>query len=212
MDQTQTISTTYEGQDTPEWQIALDYQDGSSVGSHDTLVVLDLESGKITLGTRPCRGWYDAGYTPRRWYGVEQTWEVPPPTDAEALDAALRDHTSPLRQALERVYRGGDVYIDARSNLDATLDDDAQDAKYEIVGIIQGLPETTWDVWDASEWLHSSHTDEQIAKDLGITAVTTDDEIQRILADLQSTADDDRVVFWGSLLDVLQEVRDALEG
>jgi hypothetical protein len=96
------------------------------------------------------------------------------------------------------------------SDLRGVLDDDAQDAEYELARLLEALPDTDWSAWEASEWLRGDATDDQAAGEVGITADTTDEDLRALLPDLEYVAARDHIMLYGSLLEALQEIRDAL--
>jgi hypothetical protein len=119
--------------------------------------------------------------------------------DEDALCDYL--HGTEAIALLQRVFDGGSIEWDG-SNHVGSLDDDAQAAWGELIANIANLPNSDLTVWSVEDWLGNLSADE-----LGITADTTDDEIDEIRSKLEGDADDQDIILDGDLGDYLKNIR-----
>jgi hypothetical protein len=134
------------------------------------------------------------------WTGSEGDAVSPDPEKMEALALKL----APLAA---RVAAGRTIGWDG-SNMRGTLDEDAAQAEDEIELIFDALEADDWQsddltVWDAEEWI-------QLAVSEGLTAETTDEEIEAIAEADAEQAKKDGVLLQGSTFEARRERRDEM--
>jgi len=149
------------------------------------------------------------------WYGITQEMDdnATPADELNGItrstytrqhyneDAARSYLDDPDTVALvQRILAGGQVYWDG-SNHKGGLNDDAQAAWDELISGLESLPESDWSVWTVDDWTYDWAA--QI-----VTAEASNAEIERMAAELRSTAQSDHVILAGDLADYLYARRE----
>lgn len=124
--------------------------------------------------------------------------------DRDALQE-IAERVAPWAKA---VAAGHETYWDGYNMVGRLTTDEAREADERLRTLFDeggGLVWTSSDVsvWSPSEWLGDYASE-------GITADTTDDELEAIAEDDARIAADERVVLRGSTIDVRREARDAM--
>lgn len=143
------------------------------------------------------------------WHGLVRRYRVPATLSREGCEN-LAETLQPL---LQRVVDGFEEVWNG-SNHVGRLTQDASHAEYEIESVIDRLNQTDGDhvqVWDAAEWLAGQGSGEEAARDLGVTADSTDEEIAALAQRLEEEADLDGVVLYGDLAREIRDIRDAMK-
>lgn len=131
----------------------------------------------------------------------------------DAANALLDD----LAELADRVCDGYESVWDGHNHV-AKLDEDAQEAEEEIERLCDAQQDAQEDlvVWDAWEWYEASESGKteverraSMAEEFGITAETTDADLDRIEAAESKRASDDGVDLVDNLYGYLSDVRDA---
>jgi hypothetical protein len=138
------------------------------------------------------------------YYGRDQRWGIPPLKAKSANN--LLESIAPIAQ---RVLAGYDTRWDG-NNMVGDFNEDAQDALNEIAAICEETCDPSLNdgeviqVYDADDWFQYCQDDELI-KQYGITAKTTDDE----LVDIEKKIREEEIDKYD--LDELNDVDDFLE-
>lgn len=139
------------------------------------------------------------------WHGHAQRWSIPA-LKGDAANALLEE-IEPLAQ---RVVDGYSARWDG-SNSVADFDEDAEAAREEIAALCERAEEDATrgdagavNVWEASEWLGGIGDRALQAGTYGITATTTDDELDAIETRVEEEAE-------GEGVDALTGLRKHLE-
>lgn len=131
-------------------------------------------------------------------------------TQAKVLD--LRPSESSARAYLEndavalvqRVLDGGEVEWNG-NNMVGSLDDDAQAAWETLINDLNDLPANEMALWSCEDWFAQSTPAE-----LGITAETTDEEIETIADGLRTEANGEQAILSDNVPSYLKGLRDEL--
>lgn len=124
------------------------------------------------------------------WHGHRQRWGIPVLT-ADSANKLLK-RIAPLAEA---VCEGYERVWDGRNHV-AEFTEEAQEA----IDAIREICERAWDhgdtvnVWEAADWLGGIGSDDTQRRVLGITAETTDDELDAIVQKLEEEAEDENVM------------------
>ena len=183
-------------------------------GDNDQWEYLEIvlrDDGTITL-EKEWRHQSDNGTSPKRWHGAELAWTIATAqggsvaVDLDRLRADLTD--SPLRRSLDTIAAGFSVDWDG-SNYSGTLTD-AASAEVESLDAGEYAGEWTTDdtVCSAHEFLtgHGNDSLAGVARDAGITAATTDAELDALALSLDPVGN---VILTTSLREELDAVREA---
>jgi hypothetical protein len=143
-------------------------------------VLLDLSDHTVDVDT------YSPGQgtSSRIWHGEVCTIGLPDCADGDDVTATLR--RDDVQALIARVFEGSDVERDNSYNWVGSLTADAESALDELSSILSNVD--TVDCWLAGDWLAQTSD-----KELGITADTTDEEIEAIAADLEIAAKSDSI-------------------
>jgi hypothetical protein len=205
------MNATTTADDADESTIAIEYVDSETALYHrypretspqDCYVELDAETGALSASYNPEIG----GAVPaREYHGHVQSWKIPALRASTAN--ALLDELAPL---CERVCAG---YRSAwnGSNHVAKFDADAADAIEEISALIEGRSfdeRECVQVWDAGDWYGATGSRDQQRKVLGITAATTDAELEALATRESERASSDGVDEIEGLDRYLERLRD----
>lgn len=160
----------------------------SGLTPYDLAVVKLYQSGALRLVLDTC---YGGGGTPaEEFYGVVRTWTLMR-GPAELDVAALRADLAPggrLHQLMDRVSAGLAAEYDQRGNWRGTLTDDAAEAETELDRHFEDADYGSGrEVWDADEWIGATDIE-------GLSADTTDEELEALVEDIEAEAEDDAVV------------------
>ena len=171
----------------------------------DVHVCLDAETGRLWAAAS---GEIGSGVPVRVYHGHVQRWRIPALKGHTAT--ALLEEIEPLAQ---RVCDGYESRWDG-SNHVADFDDDAQAAIEEIQALCEAAEadkseHTTVNVWDAADWLGGIGSRAVQAATLGITAVTTDDELAAIETRVEGEANGEGVDELSNLRRYLEQLRAA---
>ncbi len=154
------------------------------------------QNGVVRAGTQESIG----NSMPMSWFhGTDIAWGVSGCVQGKALKAFLESDEA--IKLLERVYNGHETEWDGH-NWVGKLDEDAEEAQAEFETLLDELP--TVSVLGAGEYLYDAK------REIGITANTTDEELQEMADTLESDAEADDILLEGTL-DCLQEWRDHLK-
>jgi hypothetical protein len=142
------------------------------------------------------------------WHGVTRRYSVQPYISRDGL-AELAEAASPL---LQRIADGYSSRWDG-SNFKGRLTDDATEAEEELEALCERISEESRvDIHDAGEWLYGSGSSaETVAESVGVTARSTDAEIEEIATGLIGSAETDGVGLDGDVAALLRHLRDTLE-
>lgn len=178
-------------------KVTIDEVSGSDLHHHyqnqtrpqDVFVELDCEHGTLTCSTNPEIG---NAVPVKVWHGHTRRWGIP------ALKAHIaNDLLEAIRPFAERVCEGYESVWDGHNHV-AEFTEDAEEAMGEIQDLCDQNQEdgnNTILVWEAAEWFALSGGDYAIARELKITAATTDEDLERIAAkekeDAESTMECD---------------------
>lgn len=138
-------------------------------------IELDLESGELTADYNPEIG----NAVPMRvFHGIVRWWSIPCLVSTEAN--GLLEQITPLA---ERVLAGAAVEWNGSNNV-AVLNEDAAQAEQEIIGFLDENTDLLDLVveMDAGEWFSEGDLPD------GLTADTTDDELDAIVAEQEREA------------------------
>ena len=153
---------------------------GSSTGAW-----LWLDCASRTLSCR-CASRDRTGMPAGVWHGLALRWQLPALT-ADAANALMED----VADAAARVCEGFERAWDGH-NFVGRYNDDARDAQDEISRAIERRepwdPRDVIDPWDAADWLRALGGLARQGAELGITADTTDDELDAIAARVEEEA------------------------
>lgn len=123
------------------------------------------------------------------WHGLTLRWQLPALT-ADAANALMSD----LADAAGRVCDGFERAWDGH-NFVGRYDEDARAAQDEIERAIERRepwsPHEVIEMWDAADWLGALGSLAQQGAELGITADTTDDELDAVAARVEGEAAED---------------------
>jgi len=114
------------------------------------------------------------------YHGVILRWPLPNSTNGERLTQAIND--GEFDDLFDRIRAGYTCDWDG-SNWVGTLNRDAENAYLEIESLLERFVDYTLGVWWADEWLEDVPDDE-----LGITAETTDEELEKLAEELDDEA------------------------
>ena len=149
-------------------------------------VQLDCESETLSAEVDGSIG---PGTPFRVWHGRAIRWAIPALT-TEAAEALLEE-ILPLAQ---RVVEGYECRWDG-SNHVGKLDEDAQEAA-EAIRDLCDRDWSEWEVlsvWDASDWYGQCGGGEYLARQVGITAETTDEQLDAIVEHEETEASPARI-------------------
>lgn len=165
-------------------------------------LMLDLTTGHLW-----CQTDYDTGATPVEvHYGDRLRWEIPPLT-ARAANHLMAE-VVPLAQ---RIMAGATtVWIEREGRLFYRHDADSEAAQQAVEALTD--PDQDWPVedqvqgWRAEDWLRTDCSD--TARELRITADTTDERLDEIAEEVLADAQDHGVIVIPDLNGYLRQVRD----
>jgi len=160
---------------------------------------IDLESGVVEAD---CSGEIGTAVPVRVWHGVVQRYGIN--NDLTYIEInELMDKIAPLAQ---RVIDGAEVGYNRQANLTASFSDDAQLAIESIEDACEGVETTSGGVWTANDLFQNFSAQET----LDITATTTDDELEKIIAEEVKSVEEHYDCTVVGLADYLTQVRDDL--
>jgi hypothetical protein len=148
----------------------------------DCHVELDAEHGKLSASYNPEIG---TAVPMRVWHGHVVRWLIPA-LKAEPANALL-DEIAPLAK---RVCDGYESRWDGHNHV-ARFDADARSACEEIERLCEAAGDDDEEqirVWDAADWFEPFGGDVEQAHELGITAATTDEQLDEIQEREETTA------------------------
>lgn len=139
-----------------------------------------------------------------------QRWQVQLPQGVMVLadESKVRQLADQVRDLVARVHAGHDTEWDG-SNMVGTLTEDAQKASDEVSDLFADMEYAeSWTrtdayAWDAWEWVYDVRSE-------GVTAETTDEELEEMAENDASAAKYDGVYLVGSTFDCRREYRDEL--
>ena len=145
----------------------------------------------------------------RQFHGIERTYGIDPLIASEAN--RLMDDLAPLFQ---RVLDGASIEWDG-SNHVARLTDDARDAEEEIEDeIYRAMRDRAYDsvtAWEAGYYYEGLGGLDSVAEHLGVTADTSDEEIEAIAKhELEAAREENGIYVIEDLEEYITEVRDEL--
>jgi hypothetical protein len=162
-------------------------------------IELDLRDGEVTASHDPNIG---GGSTWLQRFGVMRTYKVP----AEITGAALHRYVEKITPMLERVSAGSEVYTDDAGDECGRLDDDAIAAEKEIDEVLSRV-----DSVDECAPIAESKNYLGSVDDCGVTASTTDEELDAKTHELATQAATDGVCLdVDEVFEVLRYWRDGL--
>lgn len=131
------------------------------------------------------------------WDGRRYRWEINSALTGAAVDQLLAD-VLPLAER----FSAGHTRVWDGSKDRSHLTDDAHEADLEIENRCAGEPDHSdlVQVWSVDQYLLNVTSD--------VTAETTDEEIARMAADIESDADSDGVLLDGDVTEYLTDQRD----
>ena len=144
-------------------------------------VELDCETGRFTADYNPEIGY---GVPEAVWHGCTRRYEIPCLL-ADPANKLLAE----LRPLAQRIVDGYETIWDGNNHV-GSLDEDAQTAEAELARCCTELMEQPNEAdciveWDAEEWLSGC----DVAAEYGITAQTTDKELDAIAKRIENEAD-----------------------
>ena len=157
----------------------------------------DPQEGALSIDMR-----HTIDGTPMRaWHGIVRRYPVPARVNAvdlaEDINAGVCDH-------LLDAIRGGHTVEWDGSNHIGRLTQAAQDAELGLCALLEEYEDdSVGGLWDAGEWLYD------IRHDLGITADTTDNELQALATKLEAEALDENTRLY-STMKALEAIRQEL--
>jgi hypothetical protein len=163
-----------------------------TLGITQTTLVIDPASRTVAVEQDADVG----GVTPDRYYTLIVARVIDAHPDADALRSYLTSNEG--QSLLARVCDGHSRDWDG-SNVVGRLSDDAEEAAAALIAAAESLPETDWTVWDTGDWVDQALPDN--LSDL------PDEEIDRLVADLEATAAADHVVLSEPIADYVQYQR-----
>lgn len=164
---------------------------------------LDIEYKRVRFGERYST---DNAVPMRVWHGLVRRYELPTFTDAVALTQAINN--GEFDSLLGRIVENTEIVWDGH-NWVCEFHPDAEEAEQELQEKLRDYELDMGDcggVWSARDWLR--HVD--IAQEYGVTADSTEEELERIAEKIEKEARVDKVVLYG-LRDTLRQVRDGLK-
>src|SRR5690606_33300771 len=114
------------------------------------------------------------------YHGVILRWPLPASTNGEWLTRAIND--GDLDELLDRIKAGYTCDWDG-SNWVGTMNQDAENAYLEIESLLERFVDYDLGVWWADHWLADTPDEE-----LGISAETTDQEIEKLAEEWEDEA------------------------
>lgn len=184
-------------------EITIEPVEGDDLYDHDpyrgssTGAWLWLDCASRTLSCR-CASRDRTGMPAGVWHGLTLRWQLPALT-ADAANALMED----LADAAARVCDGFERAWDGH-NFVGRFDEEAREAQDEISRAIERRepwdPRDVIEPWDAADWLGALGNLARQGEELGITADTTNDELDAIAARVEEDAAADG-----------QRVRDVIE-
>lgn len=154
----------------------LDVRDGQQAGAY---ILLDLRTGEVVAKAASHPG---SGTPMDVWLGQARRFRTAQTPTPEGMDSIIDD----LWPLLEQVYEGGTIEWDG-SNHVGVLTEDAQRAEDEIRERIERDYDHDWWGWlvwhPAEDWLYAGGLNDlyTVAEMLGITAESTDEELDAIV-------------------------------
>lgn len=147
---------------------------------------------------------YNDNATPmREWNRLELTMQLRhEPPDGDDLRRFLESEEG--QDLLSRVIAGHEEVWNG-NNWVGTQDADSRAAWEELEREIEYLPRSRVSSWFVNDWL-----DVTTDKELGISAATTDEELEQIAEQIESDAKSDDIYLLDSVLDYIKESRDIL--
>lgn len=164
-------------------------------------IELDLEDGELNAGTNPSIG---SGTPMRVWNGIVKRWNIPC-LKPKAVIALLKE----IQPLAEEIMEGSSIFWDGK-NYVGKLTEEAQEIVEKIDCICSATEfqeediESHWNAWD---W-YAPISD--VCKELGITAESTDENLDKIAAREQEAAEE-QGYFVESILEYLSQKRDELQ-
>ncbi len=141
---------------------------------------LDIEDGELFFHVNPEIG---NAVPARHWNGIVQTWTVPALTP-DAANELLGD----VRDLVQRILDDSEIVWDGSSHV-GHLGEQAVEAYDEIANLIDELPEEArLNACEAVDYFTDTDVNAQILADAGLTADTTDAELDTIAERLADEA------------------------
>ena len=154
-------------------------QYGGQTSSQPAHISLDVRTGDLKAETN-----YEIGNAVPFdvWHGVIQRYGINNELTYTEINA-LMDELAPF---VQRVIDGAEVGYNTPANLTASFSDDAQDAIESIEDKCEDLETTSGGVWQAEHWFAQV----SVAEAYGLTAKTTESELQTIIKEAIAEARD----------------------
>lgn len=138
---------------------------------------IDTETGEVSVGQSHQS---DNAVPMRVWHGIDRRIHLSSLVDAEALTEGI--NAGEIDALVRRVCAGTETVWDGNNHV-ARCTPDVEDAEEALREWLEDLPELTGGIWDAADWLQHD-----TAAHCGVTADSTDEDLERIAGEIEAEA------------------------
>lgn len=164
----------------------------------NAFIQLDTQDGEITFGIASVSPLLGQDSRSGRFI----RWDVSPELRGDRLEALA----TKLLPSLQRVYDG--AFEIGEDDLQVALTSEAQAAKHEVEQVLSEIEPLnigwTADIRDIFDFLDGPPA--------GLTAQSTDTQIEKLAAELEDEADSEGIALKGPIIEALEFMRDKLRG